>query len=183
VAVFPSEHSLWSVKAADDGREETRASAVDPVDAPQTIREVEEAERHTLEERAIGDAALIDVAKTAQDGLHHHWRFELDPLVRAHQPFAKTAMTNDPFTLKEIEVASRAWPGVGYATRELEERHRRILTIVAKGSTRCKTPRALDRDFSLLLTKRIRRNQPTPLNDGLRSPAPFLQVYCVNRDH
>jgi hypothetical protein len=141
VAVFPSKHSLWSVKAADDGREETRAGAVDPVDAPQAIGEVEEAERDTLEERTFGHAALIDVAKTAKDGLHHARRLELDPIVRAREPFAKTAMTDDPFTLKEIEVASPAWPGVGYATREFEERHRRVQKSDGRRSSR--TPRLL----------------------------------------
>src|SRR5262245_44474595 len=129
MAVLTSKHSFGSVKAANDGGKKTRARTIDPIDAPQAISQVEQPQRNTFEERAIGDAALIEVAKTTKDGLHHHWRFELDPVVRALQPLAKTTMADDPFTLEEIEVTSPARPRVAYVTREFEERHRRYRCV------------------------------------------------------
>jgi hypothetical protein len=43
---------------------------IDPIDAPQAISQVEQPQRNTFEERAIGDAALIDVAQTTKNGPH-----------------------------------------------------------------------------------------------------------------
>ena len=42
---------------------------------------------------------------------NHHWRIKLEPLGRAHQPLAETAMVDDPLALEEVKIAGPAWPG------------------------------------------------------------------------
>ena len=126
VLVLASKHSLVAVEPAHDRREEPRPVAVDPVDPPEPVRQVEQAQRHALEEVPFLHAGLVDVAEAAEDPVHHGAGLELVPFVRAREPLAQAPVADHPFALEEVEVARAGGQGGVHAVGDREERHARV---------------------------------------------------------
>ena len=64
VTILAAEGPQRSVESDDHGRKESGTRAVIPIDPPELIRKVEQAEGDALEEGGTARATLVDVAQT-----------------------------------------------------------------------------------------------------------------------